>query len=167
MSRIPKRHQINTENLRIVETVDSEDDLNKAIENGHVTLFRKIERNPKLYSRCLLLRNYRSGLYQEVPSRSFYSRRAGKQEFPESEWECMHRYDHYHRHRRADKAWAAYVLPLLPVVGERFYIEDIIEDIFVQGFWYKPISADNAEAVWNGQDLEIDEAQFAKGHIVG
>jgi hypothetical protein len=56
---------------------------------------------------------------------------------------------------------------LLPVVGERFYIEDIIEDIFVQGFWYKPISADNAEAVWTGQDLEIDEAQFAKGHIVG
>ena len=49
MSRIPKRHHINTENLRIVETVDSEDDLNKAIENGHVTLFRKIERNPKLY----------------------------------------------------------------------------------------------------------------------
>jgi len=167
MSRIPKRHHINTENLRIVETVDSEDDLNKAIENGHVTLFRKIARNPKLYSRCLLLRNYQSGLYEEVPSRSFYSRRAGKQEFPESEWECMHRYDHYHRHRRADKAWAAYVLPLLPVVGERFYIEDIIEDIFVQGFWYKPISADNAEAVWNGQDLEIDEAQFAKGHIVG
>ena len=167
MSRIPKRHHINTENLRIVETVDSEDDLNKAIENGHVTLFRKIERNPKLYSRWLLLRNYRSGLYEEVPSRSFYSRRAGKQEFPESEWECMHRYDHYHRHRRADKAWAAYVLPLLPVVGERFYIEDIIEDIFVQGFWYTPISADNAEAVWNGQDLEIDEAQFAKGHIVG
>ena len=167
MSRVPKRHHTNTENLRIVETVDSEDDLNKAIENGHVTLFRKIERNPKLYSRCLLLRNYRSGLYQEVPSRSFYSRRAGKQEFPESEWECMHRYDHYHRHRRADKAWAAYVLPLLPVVGERFYIEGIIEDIFEQGFWYKPISADNAEAVWNGQDLEIDEAQFAKGHIVG
>ena len=55
---------------------------------------------------------------------------------------------------------------LLPVVGERFYIEDIIEDIFVQGFWYTPISADNAEAVWTGQDLEIDEAQFAKGHIV-
>ena len=167
MSCIPKRHHINPENLRIVETVDSEDDLNKAIENGHVTLFRKIERNPKLYSRCLLLRNYQSGLYEEVPSRSFYSRHAGKQEFPESEWECMHRYDHYHRHRRADKAWAAYVLPLLPVVGERFYIEDIIEDIFVQGFWYKPISADNAEAVWTGQDLEIDEAQFAKGHIVG
>ena len=39
----------------------------------------------------------------------------------------MHRYDHYHRERRADKAWAAYVLPQLPVVGERFYIEDIIE----------------------------------------
>ena len=167
MSRIPKRHHINTENLRIVETVDSEHDLNKAIENGHVTLFRKIERNPKLYSRCLLLRNYRSGLYEEVPSRSFYTRHAGKQEFPESEWECMHRYDHYHRERRADKAWAAYVLPLLPVIGERFYIEDIIEDIFVQGFCYKPISAYDGEAVWNGKDLELDEAQYAKSHIVG
>lgn len=167
MSRIPKRHHTNRENLRIVETVDSEHDLNEAIENGHITLFRKIERSPKLYSRCLLLRNYRSGLYEEVPSRSFHTRHAGKQEFPESEWECMHRYDHYHRERRADKAWAAYVLPQLPVVGERFYIEDIIEDIFVQGFWYDLIPADNAEAVWNGQGLEIDEAQFAEGHIVG
>ena len=167
MSRIPKCHHTNSQNLRVVETVDSEHDLNKAIENGHVTLFRKIERNPKLYSRRLLLRNYRSGLYEEVPSRSFYTRHAGKQEFPESEWECMHRYDHYHRERRANKAWAAYVLPQLPIVGERFYIEDIIEDIFVQGFWYSLIPADNAEAVWNGKDLEIDEAQFAKGHIVG
>ena len=57
MSRIPKRYHTNRENLRIVETVDSEKDLNEAIENGHVTLFRKIERNSKLYSRCLLLRN--------------------------------------------------------------------------------------------------------------
>ena len=47
----------NRHKLRVVKTVDSEDALNEAIENGHTILVRKLERNPKLYSKRLLLRN--------------------------------------------------------------------------------------------------------------
>lgn len=167
MTRIPQRYHSNKKGLRVIETVDNEDDLNQAIENGHITLVRKIERNSKLYSRRMLLRNYQSGRYEEVPARSFTTRTSGRMEFPESEWECVHRYDYYHRSVRSDKAWAAYVLPKFPVLDERFYIEDIIEDIFIQGFWHSPIAAHDGEAIWNGEEIEIDETLYQRSHIVG
>ena len=168
MSNIHIANRSNRHKLRVVKTVDSEDALNEAIENGHAILVRKLERNSKLYSKRLLLRNYRTKRYEEVPSRTIY-RQYGqdKLEFPESEWECVHRYEHYHRSRRANKSWAAYVIPTGPVIGERFYIEDVIEDIFIQEFWYSIISADDGEAIWNGTDLEIDHKLYEGFHLVG
>ena len=167
MSAMQISHRSNRHNLRVVKTVDSEDAINEAIENGHITLVRKVEYNPELFSKRLLLRNYRTKLYKVVPSRTFYTRHDGKVEFPESEWECVHRYDHYHRKRRHNRAWAAYVVPHNPVMAERFYIEDVIEDIFIQEFWYSIISADDGEAIWNGNDLEIDHKLYDGFHIVG
>ena len=78
MTRIPQRYHSNKKGLRVIETVDNEHDLNQAIENGHITLFRKIKRNSKLYSRRILLRNYQSGRYEEVPARSFFTRTSGR-----------------------------------------------------------------------------------------
>lgn len=168
MSGIHIAHQSNRHSLRVVKTVDSEDALNEARENGNITIIRTLERNPELYSERLLLQNYRDGRYEEVPSRTLY-RNYGREklEYPESEWKCLCRYDHYHRSRRANKSWAAYVIPVGPVSGERFYIEDVIEDIFIQGFWYELISADDGEAIWNGTDLEIDETLYKGFQIVG
>ena len=60
MSAMQISHRSNRHNLRVVKTVDSEDALNEAIGNGHVTLVRKVEYNPELFSKRLLLRNYRT-----------------------------------------------------------------------------------------------------------
>ena len=70
MSNMHIANRSNRHKLRVVKTVDSEDALNEAIENGHTTLVRKLERNPELYSKRLLLRNYRTKRYEEVPSRT-------------------------------------------------------------------------------------------------
>lgn len=168
MSAIHIAHRSNKHSLRVVKTVDCQDALNEARENGHITIVRRLERNPKLYSSCLLLQNYKDGRYAEVPSRTVYRQYAQeKLEYPESEWKCLHRYDYYHRSRRANKSWAAYVIPKGPVAGERFYIQDVIEDIFIQEFWYSLISADDGEAVWNGTDLEIDESLYKRFRLIG
>ena len=59
------------------------------------------------------------------------------------------------------------MIPKGPVAGERFYIQDVIEDIFIQEFWYSLISADDGEAVWNGTDLEIDESLYKRFRLIG
>ena len=123
-------HNGNPHKLRTIKTVDTVEALNEANSNGQITLVRKIQRNPKLYAPRLLLRNYQSGQYKCVPSRSFHVRREGNLEFPESEWELIQSYEDYHGKNRRNPDWAAYVIPVSPAVGERFYIEDVIEEIF-------------------------------------
>ena len=56
-------HKGNKHNLRIINTVDTVDALNEANTNGQITLVRKIQLNPELYSPRLLLRNYQTGEY--------------------------------------------------------------------------------------------------------
>jgi hypothetical protein len=159
-------HLSNRHNLRIVKMVDNVAKLDEAVTNGHITLVRGIKRNPKLCSNRLLLRNFEDGRYEDVSGRTVMTRdRLIK--FPESEWELIHSYEKYHRTRSGNQNWAAYVLPLAPSVQERFYIEDIIEDILVQRFWEGWIVADDGEAIWNGHDLEIDHKLYEDFRIVG
>ena len=161
-------HRSNRLKLRVVKTVDNKNDLNEAVINGYITLVRKLERNPKLNREYLLLKNYQTKRYVNVPSRTIY-RQHGRStlEFPDTEWELVLKYDHYHRSLRKNKPWAAYVIPARPVIGERFYIEDIIEDIFITKFWDNIISASDGEAIWNGNNLEIDYKLYDSFTIVG
>ena len=160
-------HSGNPHKLRTIKTVDTVEALNEANSNGQITLVRKIQRNPKLYAPRLLLRNYQSGQYKCVPSRSFHVRREGNLEFPEAEWELIQSYEDYHGKSRRNPDWAAYVIPVSPAVGERFYIEDVIEEIFIQGFWYSLIGVDDGEGIWNGTDIEINKERIKKTRIVG
>ena len=61
----------------------------------------------------------------------------------------------------------ANVLPLVPQVQERFYIEDIVEGILVLKFWETWIVVDDGEVIWNGDALEIDYKFYEGFRIVG
>ena len=160
-------HKGNKHKLRTIKTVDTVEALNEANAKGQITLVREIQLNHKLYAPCLLLRNYQTGEYRCVPSRSFFTRYEGDLEFPESDWQLIQSYEEYHGKRRQNPDWAAYVIPPSPAVGERFYIEDLIEEIFIQGFWYSLIGADDGEGIWNGTDIEINKDLYKKFSIVG
>ena len=110
----------NKHKLRMINTVDTVEALNEANTNGQITLVRKIQRNPELYSPRLLLRNYQTGQYECVPERTFYTLR--RFDYPETEWELIQSFEEYHGKHRPNPDWAAYVLPVSPAVGERFYI---------------------------------------------
>ena len=159
-------HKGNKHKLRIINTVDTVEALNEANTNGQITLVRKIQLNPELYSPRLLLRNYQTGQYECVPRRTFSTRNGGF-DYTETEWELVQSFEEYHGKRRQNPDWAAYVLPVSPAVGERFYIPDVIEEIFIQGFWYSRIGSDDGEGVWNGTDLEINKKRYKETRIVG
>ena len=59
----------------------------------------------------------------------------------------------YARKRSLNFDWAAYVLPLDPLEGETFYVEDLIEDILVSEFWGEKIYAVDGVANWDGRGL--------------
>ncbi len=62
-----------------------------------------------------------------------------------------------------DEPFAAYLIPPDLEVGERVYVEDLIED-FVGARWNQGdvYRLSEAEAIWTGTDLQIDyeDGQF-------
>lgn len=157
----------NKNELRIVQTIYNVSDLNAATRNGLLTLVKNIEPNANLYYRELLLKNFETGEYVTVPSRQFAVQYGKTKTFPENEWQLITSYTKYARPKRLSQKWAAYVLPEKPKLGERLFIEDIIEDILADRFWYKTIIAQSGEAVWNGADLEIDMEPIKRFHLIG
>lgn len=156
----------NKHKLRTINTVDTVEALNGANTNGQITFVLKIQQNPELYSPRLPLRNYQTGQYECVPRRTFSTRNRGF-DYQETEWEMIQSFDKYHGKRGQNPDCAAYDLPVLPAVGERFYIPDVIKEIFIEGFWYSRIGSDDAEGVWNGTDLEINKKRHKETRIVG
>jgi hypothetical protein len=51
--------------------------------------------------------------------------------------------------------------------GERFYIEDVIDDIVAERFWGSIIRAKDGVGIWNGRNLEIDTKMYDKVFMVG
>ena len=60
-----------------------------------------------------------------------------------------------------------YLVPKDAKEGERFYIEDVIDDIVAERFWDGIYRAKSGVGVWNGKDLEIDESLYEKTFLVG
>lgn len=157
----------NKNNLRIVKTIYTAEELNTASKKGHVTILEPINLNPDLYQKEILLKNYSTGEFVEVPAREFYVQYGKLKSYPESEWQLISTYKKYARPKRLNQSWAAYVLPISPEKNERFYIEDIIEDIMADNFWYSIIVASSGEAVWTGLELKIDLEPIKRFRLIG
>ena len=52
-------------------------------------------------------------------------------------------------------------------LGDRVYIEDLIEDIVAGAFWGSVSPAVDAEAIWNGSTLQIDHSAFDRFEKIG
>jgi len=183
----------NRNNLRSIKTIYCVDELNKYILAGRIIILRDIKKNKSLISKRLLLRNYTNGTLEEVPSREFHVRHEevpsrefdaqyedGMLSFPEKHWELIKEYEVYFRDRKftydddddddmegPSRPWAAYVLPENVKTGERLYIEDIIEDILIEEFWYTKIPATDGECVWDGGEIQIDLKLYDEQFTVG
>ena len=155
----------NTKNLRGVKTVRNLNELTSEISKANHIVFKREDRNPSFAKERMLLRNYADLAIVEVPSRSFY-KSDGWYEYSEDEWELVHTFKSYSGNN-SDEGWAAYLVPKDAEVGERFYIEEIIEDIVAEKFWGTAIRAKDGEAIWTGMMLKIDENVYDKNFMVG
>lgn len=155
------RSQFNRSELREVETVYSAEELNAALARGAKFIVRRKERNSELNISGLLLRNRNSGEYIQVPAREVHQQYSRTPiVYGNDEWELVHTVKGYARRIHHESNWAAYVLPGDAMVGERFFIKDLIEDLVATEFWSTVTPAETAEAVWNGTELVIDHSSY-------
>ena len=142
--------------LRIIRTARSKWAINIAIKRGFVPIIKKVEPSKKIHSKFAVIRNKISGKIDVI--RDF--RESGRQDC-EIVLDWTSYYPHYFI-----SPFAAYLIPNDIQIGERVYIDDLIEDV-VGGSWNQgdTFRLTSSEAVWDGTGLLI-EFEKPKGFTI-
>ena len=141
-------------------------DINEAVERGENVVFVKREINPEFEKTMYVFRNIKTGELAEDYARSTFHQYGRTYEYPEEEWELLHKYTQYAADRGINDHWRAYILPADAEIGEYFYIDNVIQDIKLTDFW-GPVLASDAVGVWDGKDLKIDHDSYDIPVMIG
>jgi len=144
--------------LRVIRTARTKWAINRAVRNGYMPLIKKVEPSKKINSKFAIIRNKISG---EIKVITDYRFSVGSEFEMVLDWTFY--YPHYFK-----SPFAAYLIPSDIQIGERVYINDLIEDI-VGGSWNQgdTYRLTSSEAVWDGTDLLIEFDNLKGFTIVG
>jgi len=137
-----------TENgMRIIKTGRSESDINMAAQAGFFPVIKKVEPSKSILSKYAV---YQHGETGEIVIGGDY-----REGIPGNGYEVVIDHTFYYPHSY-ELPFAAYLVPKDITVGERVYIEDLIED-FVGATWNQgdTYRLDGCEAIWTGTEFEI------------
>ena len=168
----------NNKKLRIIKTARTEEDMNKAVLKGYWPLVKRVVPSPDIKSPFYVYQNKKTGeiismsnlsdtndLVNAVRSKGIYKILtegfdADNEVEKEEEEEKVEDYilviegkDHYPY--KFEKPFAAYLIPADIAVGERVFLEDVIEDYVKTIYGEVSYRLEQCEAIWNGKDLEI------------
>ncbi len=150
----------NPNNLRIIKTARDEESINIAARNGLFPLIRRIVKSPAIRSKFAVLQNPHTGEIKVIGDyRSIIN--------DKSDYKIAIDFAFYYPYD-FPSPFAAYLIPSDIKVGERVYIEDLIEDhigaTWNQGDTYR-LSA--CEAIWNGNDFDMQDIASQNSCFVG
>jgi hypothetical protein len=161
----------NKDNLRVVRTIREKNyqkySLSAEDRNKNYLVTQTIKPNQDFFSSMLLLQNNRSGEIKHATSRRMFVQYGEEINYPENEWKQLLAYEVYQGSKNDLYTWAMYLVPKDAIEGERFYVEDVIDDIVVQRFWDSIIRAKDGVGIWNGINLEIDENCYKDTYVIG
>lgn len=140
----------NSNELRVIKTARDKNSINNAAKNGFRPLIKKVEPSDKIRSKYSVIQNKTTG---EIEIIGDY--RTGFSMDKESEFETVIDWTYYYPHK-FNSPFAAYLIPKDIKIGERVFIEDLIED-YIGASWNQgdTYRLESCEAIWNGIDLEI------------
>jgi hypothetical protein len=140
----------NSQGLRVIKTARDKDSINRAAKNGLRPVIKKVEPSNEIRSKYSVVQNKKTGEIEIVADyrRGFHSDDNG-------EFVTVIDWTFYYPHT-FNSPFAAYLVPQDIVVGERVFVEDLIED-YIGASWNQgdTYRLENCEAIWNGTDLEI------------
>ena len=148
----------NMDNIRIVKTARDKKSINEAAQQGFLPLIKKVAPSSEIRSKYAVIQNKKTGEirvtgdYRELNGSGFRHLHPF-QENPDLvtviDW------TEYYPHNFASP-FAAYLIPKDIQIGERVFIEDLIED-YVGATWNQgdTYRLESCDAIWNGKDLVI------------
>ena len=125
----------------------SESAINKAVRNGLFPLVKKVEPSEEIRSKYAILQNKKTGKIEVIGDlRDF----GGYGDYEQ----IIDFTDYYPHHFKSP--FAAYLIPKDINVGDRVYLEDLIED-YIGSSWNQgdTYRLEGCEAIWNGKDFDI------------
>lgn len=144
-------------NRRVIKTARDIDSINEAAKKGFTPLIKTVTKDINLSTKY--------AVWQNKNTKEIYIAGDYREELNEDYWEEVIGWTYYYPYH-FESPYAAYLIPPDIVVGERVFIEDLIEDYigieWNQGDRYRLAGC---EAIWNGSDLEI--LYSGPSHIIG
>jgi hypothetical protein len=140
----------NPDRLRVIKTARDTNSINKAAKNGLLPLVKKVQPSNQICSKYAIVQNKISG---EIKILTDY------RDDDYSRENFIHEkvidWTFYYPHNFTSP-FAAYLIPDDIQIGERVFLEDLIED-YVGAHWNQgdTYRLESCEAIWNGSDLEI------------
>jgi hypothetical protein len=137
-------------NLRIIKTARDEDSINKAAKKGFKPLIKMVEPLAEIRSKYSVVQNKLTGEIKVV-----CDYRESFDDNENNQFETVIDWTFYYPHN-FNSPFAAYLIPKDIKVGERVFIEDLIED-YIGASWNQgdKYRLESCEAIWNGLNLEI------------
>lgn len=136
--------------MRTIKTARDKESINQAAKDGFYPLLKKVEPSEDISSKFAVLQNKKSG---EIEVIGDY--RMLMDSDRDTDYEVVIDWTYYYPYKFS-APFAAYLIPKDIVIGERVFIEDLIED-FIGSTWNQgdTYRLESCEAVWNGTDLDI------------
>lgn len=144
----------NQPDLRVIKTARDESSINDAIKAGFKALIKKVEPSPLIKTKFSVVQNKKTGTIRVYGDyRGNYLLENIHED--EKDFETVIDWTEYYPYS-FKSPFAAYLIPKDIQVGERVFVEDLIED-FVGKAWNQGdrFRLNSCEAIWNGTDLEI------------
>lgn len=135
---------MNEKNLRVINTARNKEAINQAAKEGYWPLVKPVVPSPEIKRKFAVLQNPETG---EIEVINDY--RATKPDMNK-----VIDFTFYYPHH-FESPYAAYLIPSDLKVGERVWLEDLIEDV-VSGSWNQgdAYRLNSCEAVWDGKQFE-------------
>ena len=153
--------EINPDKLRIIYTARNETDINKAAIEGFVPLVKHVVAAfPQIRSKYAVFQNKETN---EIVVCGDYRNNMQHDEKYETVIDWVFYYPYHF-----ESPYAAYLIPEDIEIGEKVFLDDVIEDIVTrrwnQGNTWR---LKNVEAVWNGEDFDISQEEKQVTRVMG
>lgn len=138
----------NKNNLRVIKTGRDERSINEAAAEGFWPLVKVLKANPEIQRKVLIRQDQVTG---EIHAKGDFRRWTDE----ETNFKEITSWIYYYPHSFPNP-YAAYLIPKDIQIGERVFIEDLIED-FIGAAWNQgdKYRLPSCEAIWDGKDLII------------
>jgi hypothetical protein len=136
----------NSQGLRVIKTARDEKSINMAAKSGLYPLIKQVKPSNKIRSKYSVAQHKLTG---EIKILGDYRWNDLDEYEVVIDWTFYYPYSF-------KSPFAAYLIPKDIKIGEKVFIEDLIED-FIGASWNQgdTYRLESCEAIWNGTDLEI------------